>query len=231
MKRTSLLFLLLLSAGVLAFSGPGSANSPVPDSGQAAARNDSDAVQLDVQWDPGDGTRGGYVLRINGNAMPWGQDIGSAVSFCAANGIPMETMEDGAGHSGIRNIVFARNIPLSDEYAFYVDHGGGGAESRLSQIRMYMAIDAGTPEEAGKLAQEVYDKLEASLGKPTDKLSVYTGSGFVDAVGSDMAGAVKQMADHVEGDYGFAGAHFDNLSLYVLYREGSLSVFLSLTIF
>ena len=93
---------------------PAEVAAPAP-----AQYGDAKAARLDLQWDPNGGTKGRYVLLVNGKALDWEQDIGAAVDFCAANGIAMERFEDGNGYASIQEIVLAGNIPVISDYGFY----------------------------------------------------------------------------------------------------------------
>ena len=207
----------------------GTAGSSAPAPAQGVSGN---AAQLDLQWDPNhnDG-KGGYILLVNGNALTGDQDLSTAVSFCNRNGIQMETYDNGNGHSGEQEIVFAGILPLMSDYAFYVDQGAGEAEGKLRTVRMYFAMNEKDTEAAAQQAQEVYQKLVAAFGEPTDSLMVYSGSDLTDADGNDMYSAVKQMLSVMEDNYAFAGAKFSNMTLYVPCYDGAIDIYLNFSIF
>ena len=198
---------------------------PAPDYIPAPAEISGSAVRLELK--PASGT-GKYSLWINGNELAWGQDIASAVGFCEKSGIAMERFDDGNGHSGTQEIALMPDLPLMKDYAFYVDQGAGPAEGQFHTVRMYFEMSADPTDAVAREAQDIFNKLEAMLGKATEDPRVYAVDSFLDLPGIDLAGAVRKMYSLMNDGYSFVSAGFSNLSLYVSNYDGRISIYLNL---
>lgn len=181
---------------------------------------------LDLRWNRGTDR---YDLLINGKAASWDQDIRSAVQFCIANGIRMDTFEDGNGYSMEQKILFLGNIQL-EEYGFYVDQGASDMKGRLLSYRIYPAIREEQPDAIALQAQEILDKLQAECGSPTDKMRYFDdGKKAADIDGYDLYSAVHRMMDTVKEGHRFVVVQFRNLSLYVTASNGEISIQINLS--